>query len=54
MPAATVSTSTSTASQMLAISFMNEIFVAKNALAAYLIISLVRTFVTTIGALSGR
>ncbi len=38
---------------MFAISLMNEIFVARNAFDAYLIISDVRTSVTTTGASSG-
>ena len=38
---------------MFAISLMNEIFVARNAFAAYLIISDVRTSVTTSGASNG-
>ena len=48
MPRATSATSAPTASQTLAISLMNEIFVARNAFAASLIISAEATSVRTI------
>src|SRR6266576_2610036 len=54
MPAATSFTSAPSASQILAISLMNEILVARKALEAYLIISAVRRSVMTIGARRGR
>ena len=54
MPAATSFTSAPSASQILAISLMKEILVARKALDAYLIISAVRRSVTTIGARSER
>ncbi len=54
MPTATSFTSAPSASQMLAISLMKEIFVARKALDAYLIISAVRRSVTMMGARSGR
>ena len=54
MPAATSFTSAPSASQMLAISLMKQILVARKALQAYLIISAVRRSVTTIGVRSGR
>ncbi len=53
MPRATSSTSAPVSSQTFAISLMNEIFVAKNAFAASLIISALATSVRTIGAPSG-
>ena len=52
-PRATSSTLAPVSSQTLAISLMNEIFVARNALAASLIISALATSVRTIGAPSG-
>jgi len=54
MPRATSITSAPRLSQMLAISLMKLILVARKALEAYLIISAVRRSVTTIGARSGR
>ena len=48
MPRATSATSAPTASQTFAISLMNEIFVARNAFAASLIISAEATSVRTI------
>ncbi len=54
MPAATSFTSAPSASQMFAISLMKEIFVARKAFEAYLIISAVRRSVITIGARSGK
>ena len=53
IPAATWCTSAPNASQIAAISLMNEIFVARNAFEAYLIISAVRTSVIWIGTSSG-
>ena len=47
MPWATVRTSAPTCSHTLAISLMKEIFVARKALEAYLIISAVGTLVRT-------
>ncbi|MNL65316.1 hypothetical protein D3C87_1896320 [compost metagenome] len=49
MPSATFSTSAPTRSQMLAISLMKEILVAKKQLAAYLIISALLRSVTMKG-----
>ncbi len=55
MPSATARTSAPTASQTLAISLMNEILVARNALDAYLIISAVATVVrTTVVSMSAK
>src|SRR3990170_4202895 len=54
MPLATSLMSAPSASQMLAISLMKEILVARKALEAYLIISAVRRSVIRIGARSGR
>src|SRR3989304_5048060 len=54
MPLATSLMSAPSASQMLAISLMKEILVARKALEAYLIISAVRRSVMTIGARSAR
>ena len=53
IPRATSSTSAPVSSQTLAISLMNEIFVARNALAASLTISAEATSVRTTGAPSG-
>ena len=53
IPRATSSTSAPVSSQTLAISLMNEIFVARNALAASLIISALAMSVRTSGAPSG-
>ena len=53
MPRATSSTSAPVSSQTLAISLMNEILVARNALAASLIISALAMSVRTSGAPSG-
>src|SRR6266567_3289913 len=53
MPRATSTTSAPVSSHTLAISLMNEIFVAKNAFAASLIISALETSVRTSGAPSG-
>ncbi|MEZ5407430.1 MAG: hypothetical protein R2761_05345 [Acidimicrobiales bacterium] len=53
MPRATVATSAPTASQTLAISLTNEIFVARKALAASLTISAEATSHCTTGAPSG-
>ena len=50
MPTATCDTSASTISQRFAIALMNEIFVARNAFDAYLIISADAGSVTSIGA----
>ena len=50
MPSATSRTSASTASQRFAIALTNEIFVARNAFDAYLIISADAGSVTRIGA----
>src|SRR3989337_2868302 len=54
MPLATSLMSAPSASQMLAISLMKEILVAKKALEAYLIISAVRSSVIMMGARSGK
>ena len=54
MPMATCFTSAPSRSQMTAISLMNEMRVARNALEAYLIISAVRRSVMMIGAFSVR
>ena len=48
IPRRTALTSAPTRSQMLAISLMKEIFVASMQLAAYLVISALRTLITTI------
>ena len=53
IPRATSSTSAPVSSQTLAISLMKEIFVARNALAASLIISALAMSVRTSGASSG-
>ena len=53
IPRATSSTSAPVSSQTFAISLMNEIFVARNALAASLIISALAMSVRTSGASSG-
>ena len=50
MPTATCDTSASTISHKFAIALMNEIFVARNAFDAYLIISADAGSVTSIGA----
>lgn len=52
IPSATVSTSASVASQIAAISLMNDTFVARKAFEAYLIISAVRMSVRSTGACS--
>ena len=54
MPRATSTTSAPVSSHTLAISFMNEIFVARKALEASLTISALATSVRTIGAPSGE
>ena len=54
MPSATSRTSALTASHRLAIALMNEIFVARNAFDAYLIISADAGSVTRIGAWTSR
>ena len=53
MPRATSTTSAPVSSQTLAISLMNEIFVARNALEASLTISATAMSVRTSGASSG-
>ena len=53
MPRATSSTSAPSSSETFAISLMNEIFVARKAFEASLIISAEATSVRTIGAPSG-
>ena len=53
MPSATTVTSAPVSSQTFAISLMNEIFVARNAFDAYLIISADGMSVRTMGAPSG-
>ncbi len=53
MPFMTCVTSAPASSQMFAIALMNEIFVARNALDAYLIISADGTSVMIIGRSSG-
>ena len=53
IPRATSSTSAPVSSHTLAISLMNEIFVARNAFAASLIISALAMSVRTSGASSG-
>ena len=54
MPIATSRTSASTASHRFAIALMNEIFVARNAFDAYLIISADAGSVTSTGACTPR
>ena len=54
IPTATSFMSAPSASHILAISLMKDIFVAKNALEAYFIISAVRKSVTMIGDLNGK
>ncbi len=53
IPRATSSTSAPSSSETFAISLMNEIFVARNAFEASLIISAEATSVRTMGAPSG-